>query len=283
MTIKEFIYPFLSGFLIGSGFTVVLLGLYMLIPAIVNAQEEAEGESVMTLASFETNYGDYGRYRGRAHNIRHATSMIAEVVLQPGEQFSFNERVGERTYANGFRRAPVIISGRMERGLGGGICQLASTIYAAAMYSGLQIVEHHAHSRTSSYIRPGLDATIDWGSKDLIIENPYPFPVIMQVVTGIGSREAQEFVSVTFLGDYQIYDVSVRISRRRVTGFDTIEEFDADLAPGQRRVEEPGTPCMRVVVWRRLMPVSPVITPIRERRAFLYPASNRIILVGPNP
>lgn len=253
--------------------------IVMLMSSIVSAQEIPPVE----LASFETRYGDYGRYRGRAHNIRHAASMISEVILVPQETFSFNERIGQRTRARGFRRAPVIISGRMQRDYGGGICQLASTIYAAALYSGLHVVEHHAHSRVSSYIRPGLDATVDWGTKDLIIQNQFPYPVTMRVETRPGTRDAEEVVAVNFVAADQIFDVQMLFRRIVTQQFETVEELDEDLAPGQRRVDEPGTVGMRVIVWRRMTPRVPLFQPIRERRAFVYPVSNRIVLVGPDP
>ena len=254
---------------------LVVFLVIALLPTAAFAQEQVE------LASQETRYGDFGRYRGRAHNIRHAGNMISDVILQPQEEFSFNERIGQRTRARGFRRAPVIISGRIGRDYGGGICQLASTIYAAALYSGLHVIEHHAHSRVSSYIRPGLDATVDWGTKDLIIQNPFPFPVTMNVSFRAGDRPAEELVAVSFVAARQIYDVQIHFRRRIIEQYDTIEEFDESLEPGERHIDEPGTPGMRVTVWRRLTPHLAIIQPIRERHAYIYPASNRIVFVGP--
>lgn len=253
---------------------VLVLGLLFFLPVNVKAQS-------VELSSFETRYGDYGRYRGRAHNIRRTAEVISTTTLQPGEQFSFNETIGQRTRGNGFRRAPVIISGRMERDYGGGICQTASTIHAAALYAGMTIIEQHPHSRISSYIRPGLDATVDWGTKDLIIENPYSFPVSMTVTTREGEREAEEFVNVVFTASRQVPEVTVRIFRRIQEPFDIVEELDSSLEPGQRRVEEPGTPRVYVVVRRIFETLNGFPERPRERRAVIYEASARIVRVGP--
>jgi len=254
---------------------IFVLGVVFSLPVNVQAQ-------TVELSSIETRYGDYGRYRGRAHNIRRTAEIISTIRLEPGEQFSFNNIVGERTRSRGFRQAPVIISGRMERDYGGGICQTASTIYAAAMYAGLTIIEQHPHSRISTYIRPGLDATVDWGSKDLVIENPYPFPVTMTVSTHEGTREAEEFVRVVFTAPRAVPEVTVRVFRRVLESYNTVEENDHNLDPGQRRVEEPGTPKVYVVVRRSFETVEGFTERARERNALIYEASDRIIRVGPN-
>lgn len=233
------------------------------------------------LSSFETRYGDYGRYRGRAHNIRETVRRIGVVNLQPGDQFSFNNMVGERTRARGFRRAPVIVSGRMERGYGGGVCQTASTIHAAALYAGLTIVEQHPHSRTSGYIRPGLDATVDWGTKDLVIQNPYSFPVTMILDTLPGRNQAEQIARVRFVAERSVPEVTVRIFRRQLETFNTIEIEQSSMQPGQRHVREPGTPRVYVVVRRTFETLEGFSERPRERRAMIYEASSRIVWVGP--
>ena len=252
-------------------FTLVCI---LLVPFSAYAQVE--------LSSFETRYGDYGRYRGRAHNIRRTATILSSTTLQPNAQFSFNGAVGQRTRANGFRRAPVIISGRMERGYGGGVCQTASTIHAAALYAGLSIVRHYPHSRISGYIRPGLDATVDWDSnKDLVIQNPYSFPVTMTVSTRAGRSPAEEIIRVTFSAPRAVPGVTVRLFRRILEQFNTIEEADPRLNPGQRRVAEPGTPRVYVVVRRIFQTTEGFPERPRERRALIYESSSRVIRYGP--
>lgn len=249
-----------------------------LIPTVALAQQSVTPE----IASYETRYGDYGRYRGRAHNIRLAASKVSHVVLQPGETFSFNDRVGERTRANGFRRAPVIISGRMQIDYGGGICQLASTIHAAALYSGLKIMEHHTHTRVSGYIRPGLDATVDWETKDFVFQNSMPFPITMSTHTRVGNLPGEKFVEVTFTAsEPKLYDVRIMFRNEVLEHPQRVVEIDEDLDPGESIVSEPGSPGMRVIVWRRMTKRLTTEEPIREHQVYNYPVSNRIVRVGP--
>ena len=107
----------------------------------------------------------------RLHNIRLALSTINGTCLEPGEVFSFNSVVGERTKAAGYRPAPAY--SRMETVMeyGGGICQVSSTLYAAVEKAGLEIVERHSHSLKVTYIPKGMDATVDWGNKDFKFAN----------------------------------------------------------------------------------------------------------------
>lgn len=97
----------------------------------------------------------------RGKNILQAIARIeGKAYLLPGEEFSFNKVVGARTIANGFFLAPVIVEGEMDQGLGGGVCQVSSTLYAASLVAGLDVVERMPHSRPSKYMPPGLDATV---------------------------------------------------------------------------------------------------------------------------
>ena len=107
----------------------------------------------------------------RLHNIRLALSSINGTCVEPGEVFSFNGVVGERTKAAGYRPAPAY--SRMETVMeyGGGICQVSSTLYAAVEKAGLEIVERHSHSLKVTYIPKGMDATVDWGNKDFKFAN----------------------------------------------------------------------------------------------------------------
>jgi len=265
------------------------LGIVLLAPSLVEGQQPDEQpetftpfNTMITLFSFETTYGDYGRYHGRAHNIRHAAELLSGITLQPNERFSFNERVGERTRENDFRVAPVIGSGRLRQGYGGGVCQLASTIYAAALYSGLRIIEHHQHSRISNYIRPGLDATVDWGTKDLVFENPYSFPITLEIGIYPGRNEAEETISASFSAPASGYEINVYFNRHILASPETIESTDQNLPSGTRIVDERGTPGVRVIMRRRI--TNPVDgSTINERQYMVYPVSNRFVRVSPSP
>lgn len=127
------------------------------------------------LASFET---DFSNKRGpRIHNIRRAADYLNGSLIPPGGTLSFNQRVGRRVASRGFIDAPVIVNDEMESGMGGGVCQVATTLHAAAVYGGLEITERRSHSRPSGYAPLGLDATVIDGIQDLKIKNPYEVPL----------------------------------------------------------------------------------------------------------
>lgn len=131
------------------------------------------------LSAQETTFTLWGTGYGRMINIRTAASKLDGVVLAPGETLSFNQVVGERTIEAGFTMAPEIVDDELQDGIGGGTCQVASTLHAATIFGALEIVERQSHSRPSSYVQPGLDATVAWGKVDLKIRNNRAEPVMI--------------------------------------------------------------------------------------------------------
>jgi vancomycin resistance protein YoaR len=132
------------------------------------------------LASFETDFkGKAGR---RKVNIERAVKYLNGTVLEPGATFSFNKVVGERTLARGFIEAPVIVDDVMESGIGGGVCQVASTLFASAIYGNLEVVRRRSHSRPSGYAPLGLDATVIDHEVDLRLRNPYDVPLLIHAL-----------------------------------------------------------------------------------------------------
>lgn len=110
----------------------------------------------------------------RVNNINIACNKVSGSVLVPGEEFSFNKIVGKRSTSTGFLEAPVLISGEKETGVGGGICQVSSTIHMAAVHAGLKISERHSHSKKVNYAPYGLDAAVVYGEKDFKFINNTP-------------------------------------------------------------------------------------------------------------
>jgi vancomycin resistance protein YoaR len=129
------------------------------------------------LGQYETDFR--GRAGPRAVNIRRAARSLDRVVLEPGATFSFNRTVGPRSEERGFVKAPVIVNDETEPGLGGGVCQAATTLHAAAVFAGLEILERRSHSRASGYAPLGLDATVIEGKVDLRLRNPFSTPVML--------------------------------------------------------------------------------------------------------
>ena len=125
----------------------------------------------------ETGTSYLGGSSGRTNNVELACEAIDGTVVQPGEVFSFNDTVGERTAENGYREAIVYVSGKSENELGGGVCQVASTIYYCAMYADLEIVERAEHQFIVDYVPGGLDATVYYGYQDFKFRNDRELPV----------------------------------------------------------------------------------------------------------
>lgn len=116
------------------------------------------------------------------HNTATAAHELDRIIITPGATFSFNELVGARDSSKGYRAAPIITStGLLQDIPGGGICQLASTIYNAGLLAGMQIVERHPHSRTVGHVPPGRDATIASWRKDLKMKNTSAYPLQLRI------------------------------------------------------------------------------------------------------
>ncbi|WP_029192442.1 VanW family protein [Paenibacillus harenae] len=149
-----------------------------------------DGELIASIKS--KRIGQYFTYynnrnKNRAHNISLAAKAINNYVVFPGERFSFNEVVGMRTEEKGYLPAPVIVRGEMSEGVGGGICQISSTLYNAADRAGLQIVQRYSHSRNVRYVPPGRDATVSWYGPDFVFENKYNQPVLIRAYADHGT------------------------------------------------------------------------------------------------
>jgi vancomycin resistance protein YoaR len=133
---------------------------------------------VKLIGHYVTFYNSYNKER--SHNISLATEAINNCVLFPGETFSFNKIVGKRTKAKGYLPAPVIVKGELSEGIGGGICQVSSTLFNAADRSGLSIIERYSHSKRVPYVPEGRDATVSWYGVDFSFKNKYNQPILIR-------------------------------------------------------------------------------------------------------
>jgi len=156
------------------------------IPARVTASMLASVDVSKVLGAFETSFKGTGR--GRAINIRRAAQYLDGTILAPGQTLSFNKLVGPRTVERGFAYAPVISNDELEPGVGGGVCQVASTLHAAAVLGALDVPQRRSHSRPSGYAPLGLDATVIDGEVDLKIRNPYDSPLMLHAYLPTPSR-----------------------------------------------------------------------------------------------
>ena len=149
------------------------------VQASVTTNDLANVDIEKVVAAYETTFATWGEGVGRSGNIKNAASKIDGTILLPGQVFSFNDKVGPRTAENGFVMAPEIQGDELVTGYGGGTCQVSSTLHAAAMFGALEIVDRQNHSRPSSYVPPGMDATVAYPIVDLKLKNTMSFPIMI--------------------------------------------------------------------------------------------------------
>lgn len=146
------------------------------------------------VSNFSTSFVDSN---DRGHNIKLAGEKFRVYTVWPSETFSFNEITGERSPKNGYRKAPVMMDGRLVDDYGGGVCQVSSTLYVAALKANFSIVERHNHGLPVSYIPMGLDATVSYGFLDLKMKNPHKTPYVIHCETKEGVLSFSLFGNVT--------------------------------------------------------------------------------------
>lgn len=130
--------------------------------------------NTVTIGRYQTKYRATSQ---RGTNLHLACEYMNGTVINPGQLFSYNAAVGQRTSDRGFKIAHVYSGGQVIDGIGGGICQISSTLYVAMMIAGIPATEHHFHSLPVDYLKPNLDATVSWGKLDLQFINPYNYPI----------------------------------------------------------------------------------------------------------
>ncbi len=229
-------------------------------------------EVSQVLASYET---DFSHKRGpRIHNIRRAAAYLDGSVLSPGEVLSFNHTVGRRTHQRGFIDAPVIINDEMESGVGGGVCQVATTLHAAAVLGGLKIVERRSHSRPSGYAPLGLDATVIDGKVDLRVKNSLQEALYVRAFL-----PSPHVIRVELLGASPPEEASHRYAVVKKHAFTRRVVEKDELPPGtyERHQEgRPGYETLSTVSYR-----SGERKEIRRYRSTYYPVPE-VLWVGPS-
>ncbi|HMJ15764.1 MAG TPA: VanW family protein [Polyangiaceae bacterium] len=223
------------------------------------------------LGYFETNYNRSMRYQARTFNLRLAASKLDGYVLLPGETFDFNEVVGPRDEANGYKVAPVIAEGELVDGIGGGTCQISGTLHGAAFFAGLRIAERYPHTRPSSYIKMGLDATVVYPTINFRLRNAYGFPVVLHQVVRNGVVRAE------ILGPRRTRTVTLIRKIDQAIPYDELERPDKDLPNGVRVLGQRGIAGFRIHRYRIVREGEHAL---RERWNDTYPPTTQIIRVG---
>lgn len=223
------------------------------------------------LGYFETNYDRSDRVQARSYNLRLAASKLDGTVLLPGEVFDFNDVVGPRDEANGYKVAPVIAEGELVDGIGGGTCQISGTLHGAAFFAGLTIIERYPHTRPSSYIKMGLDATVVYPTINFRIKNTFDFPVVLHETVKNGVVRAE------ILGPKRTHTVTLIRRIDAAIPYEEVERPDKTLPSGVRRLGQRGVPGFKL---RRYRIVREGAHAVRERWDDTYPPTSQIVRVG---
>ena len=136
------------------------------------------------LGQYSTSFNDKS---SRGNNIYIAGKSTSDIVIMPNETFSYNSATGPRTWSNGYKSAKVIVGGKYVNGEGGGVCQVSTTIYNAALISNMEIVEVHNHTYPSRYAPRGKDAAVSYGYTDLKFKNPFSHPIYIKNIVNYGA------------------------------------------------------------------------------------------------
>lgn len=153
--------------------------------------EDLRAASKKLVGSYRTTF-DAGNVN-RTINIKLASKAIDGLVLLPGQNFSFNKVVGERTAARGYKSAAVIVKGEYSEGIGGGICQVSSTLFNSVDEANLKITRRISHSKEVTYVPPGRDATVSWGGPDFRFRNNYNKPIVIRIIVQGGTLTVKTY------------------------------------------------------------------------------------------
>ncbi len=228
------------------------------------------------LGTFSTRYKADNDHFDRNHNLKLGATALNGKVLLPGEAMSFNDVVGDRSPEMGYRYAPGITAGELVDVVGGGICQISSTLYGAAFFGGLELVHSRPHSRPSSYVDMGLDSTVVYGAIDMKLKNPFDYPVVLHTAVSGGE------VTVEVLGPKRPYDrVAFERELEEVIPYRTVYRDDPKLRVGATAIAQQGKRGFKVTRKRLLYRGDDVVD--TESWDLNYPPTTEIIRRGTNP
>ncbi|MDD6309336.1 MAG: VanW family protein [Clostridia bacterium] len=133
----------------------------------------------------------------RVNNLKLCAGVLDGVQVEPGAEFSFNGTVGQRTAEKGYEKARILVEGHREYAIGGGICQISSTLYNAAAEAGMEILERHNHTNEVHYVEIGKDAAVSYGEQDFRFRNVLEVPITIGIVVENTQVKATIYKNVT--------------------------------------------------------------------------------------
>lgn len=243
-------------------------------------QYPAVTEEILKDALFRDLLGECTTHVGgsaaRISNVRLASSAFNGTVMNSGDVFSYNETVGQRTAAKGYKPAPAYVQGETVDEIGGGVCQPSSTLYYACLLSNMEITERYAHRYIPAYITRGMDATVSWGGPDYKFTNNTDYPI--KIVTVY----ANNYLTVQLWGT-KTDDTTVKMTYETLstTPFEEVEQVDPTLAPGTRSVKVTPYTGYKVRTYRNIYAGNGTLISSSYEATSDYKSRNRVVLVGP--
>jgi len=224
------------------------------------------------VGSYETFYGGDPN---RIHNVQLVAHLVDDKLIAPGATFSFNQATGERSAEKGFLEAPVIINGELQTGLGGGVCQVSTTVFNAAYEAGLPITARTNHALYISHYPLGRDATVNYPDVDLKFVNDTPHWLLLRTFVGSSS------LVVTLYGAPQHRRVVSEATPLELVSPPPVEKkLDKSLPPGTTEVQDPGEAAYSTSVHRLVYAPSGKL--LSDATWYSnYTATPEIVLVGP--
>lgn len=212
----------------------------------------------------------------RTKNLTLACQAINGTILNPGDVFSFNNVVGERTAAKGYMPATVYSGGLSLEELGGGVCQVASSIYYCTLHLNLEQVHREPHQYVVTYVPKGMDATVYWGHIDYQFKNTLDFPIRILADTENGS------VNISFLGPQELdFSVKMETVTLETYAWKEVEELDETKEPGYRQVDITPYTGYKVVTYKTILDKDGNELSRDQEAVSVYSKRDQKVIVGP--
>ena len=225
------------------------------------------------LATFSTRYD--ASNADRTTNLKLAAKKINGTVLAAGSEFSYNKTVGERSIAAGYKEAKIYSNGEVVDGLGGGICQISSTLYNAAVLANLEITQRRNHQFVTSYLPAGRDATVVYGSQDFKFKNSRKYPVKIEVSVANGMAK----VTIYGIKENPDYEVSLQTNTISTIPAATTYEEDDSLPAGTEKVKQKGTNGLVTETYKIVKSNGSVVSKTLLSKD-VYNAMQKIVIMG---
>jgi len=236
---------------------------------------KAEAMNIHAVVSSYTTI--YGGIPNRIHNVDLVAHLVDDTLIAPDATFSFNGTTGDRSAAKGFLEAPVIVNGEVTTGLGGGVCQVSTTVFNAAFEAGLKITDRTNHALYISHYPQGRDATVDYPSTDLKFVNDTGHWLLLRTFVGSSSLTVNLYGSPT--GRKVTSTTAPLVSHGKPPVKKTV---DPSLKPGEKVVDYDGVPAMSTSVTRDVYKADGTLL-YHDVWYSSYRADPELLRIGPKP